>query len=193
VTTAIEVRRRLTPEDLLAMPDHDRYELVDGELKERDMGAESNFVANNINGEVRAYGHGRKLGLAFGEGCGIRIFPEPNPLRVADGAFVARGRLAGDRPPAEGYLMLAPDLVVEVVSPNDMAAEIERKVADYLVAGVRLVWVAYPATRHIHVFRPDGSLTLLDAESVLDGGDVLSGFQVPVAGLFPEPAVAVQS
>lgn len=170
------------------MPDGEaRYELVDGEIRERNMGAEANYVSANINGEIRTVVRTGDLGWAFTEGCGIRAFPEPNPLRISDGAFVAKGRLPGDRPPAQGYLLLAPDLVVEVVSPNDDANDIQRKVEEYLDVGVRLVWVAYPETRFIHAFAADGTVKKYGPETILEGNDVLPGFAVPVASLFPPP------
>ncbi len=179
---------RATPEDLERMPDGEaRYELVDGEIRERTLSAESNFVAANFNAELHVFARPRALGLVFGEGCGIQVFPEPNPLRVSDGAFVAAGRLLGDRPPAQGYLKVAPDLVLEVVSYNDDAREVQKKVEDYLAAGVRLVWVAYPDTRFVHAFSADGSVRKYGPEDVLDGGEVLPGFRAEMASLFPVP------
>ncbi len=182
---------RATPADLEMIPDGEaRYELIDGEIRERNMSAESNFISNKINTQVDLQVTRSGLGLAFGEGCGIQIFPEPNPLRVSDGAFVAAGRLPGDRPPATGYLRLAPDLVVEVVSPNDLTYEIDRKIADYLAAGVRLVWVAHPETRLIYAYPAAAPVHVYGPEDDLDGGDVLPGFSVRVASLFPAPAGA---
>jgi len=171
------------------MPDGEaRYELVDGHIRERNTSAESNYVANKINTRLTVFVEANGLGLVFTEGCGIQVFPEPNPLRVSAGAFVAAGRLPGDRPPSHGFLKLAPDLVVEVVSPNDDANEIQRKVEDYLSAGVRLVWVAYPETRFIHAFSGDGSVRKFGPDAALDGADVLASFTVQVAALFPPPA-----
>ena len=191
MTTATASKIRATPDDLERMPGGEaRYELVDGQIRERNLSAESNFIAANINAELYVYVRANGLGLVFGEGCGIQVFPEPNPLRLSDGAFVAKGRLPGDRPPERGYLRLAPDLVVEVVSPGDNALEIQEKVEDYLAVGVRLVWVAYPETRFIHAFSIDGSVRKYGPGAILDGGDVLSGFSVPVANLFPAPVTA---
>ena len=187
--TRPRARIRATPADLEAMPDGEaRYELVDGEIRERSMSAESNYVGGNIFGHLWTFVRAHNLGHVFADGCGIAVFPEPNPLRVSDGAFVAAGRLPGDRPPSHGYLKLAPDLVVEVVSPNDNANDIQQKVEDYLKAGVRLAWVAYPDTRFVHAFAADGTVRKFGPEADLDGGDVLNGFSVAVAQLFPQPA-----
>ncbi len=173
------------------MPDGEaRYELVDGEIRERVVSAESNYTANRFNARMTTFVDDAGLGLVFGEGCGIQVFPEPNPVRLSDGAFVAAGRLPGDRPPAQGYLKLAPDLVLEVVSPNDDARDVQRKVEDYLAAGVRLVWVAYPDTRFVHAFSANGAVKKYGPEALLDGDDVLPGFSVAMASLFPEPLLA---
>lgn len=189
MTLATIAKTRATPADLEAMPDGEaRYELIDGEIRERNMSAESNYIANLINSCVTVFVAQHRLGLAFTEGCGIDVFPQPNPLRVSDGAFVANGRLAGNRPPTHGYLKIAPDLVVEVVSPNDEAADVQRKVEDYLAAGVRLVWVAYPETRFVHAFSGDGGVRKYGPEATLDGADVLPGFAAAVNELFPAPA-----
>ena len=188
MTAPLATRTRATPDDLERMPDGEaRWELVDGEIRERNVSAESNYVSNKFNTRITVFVDDAGLGWTFGEGCGIQVFPEPNPLRQSDGAFVATGRLPGDRPPVRGYLKVAPDLVLEVLSPNDNAGEIRQKVADYLAVGVRLVWVAYPDTRVIDAFAADGSVRTFGPNATLDGGDVLPGFAVPVASLFPAP------
>jgi Uma2 family endonuclease len=182
---------RATPEDLEAMPDGTaRYELVNGEIRERTMSAESNYIANKFNAHVEFFVAPRGLGLVFTDGCGIQVFPEPNPLRISDGAFVAKGRLPGDRPPSQGYLRIAPDLVLEVVSPRDLAFDVDRKVADYLAVGVRLVWVAHPETRLVYAYAQAGGARVYGPDDDLDGGDVLPGFAVRVASLFPPPVAA---
>ena len=191
MTTATATKTRATPDDLERMPGGEaRYELVDGEIRERNVSAESNYVANKFNTRMTVFVDDEGLGWTFGEGCGIQVFPEPNPLRQSDGAFVATGRLPGDRPPARGYLKVAPDLVLEVLSPNDNASEIRQKIEDYLAVGVRLVWVAYPDTRVVDAYAADGSVRTFGPAATLDGGDVLPGFSVPVAKLFPAPVAA---
>jgi Uma2 family endonuclease len=191
MTTATATKTRATPEDLERMPDGEaRYELVDGEIRERNVSAESNYIAANFNAELYFHVRAGSLGWVFTEGCGIQVFPEPNPLRLSDGAFVAAGRLPGNRPPTHGYLKVAPDLVLEVLSPNDNAGDMRQKVADYLSVGVRLVWVAYPETRVIDAYALDGTGRWFGPDGILDGGDVLPGFSVPVASLFPAPVTA---
>jgi Uma2 family endonuclease len=126
----------------------------------------------------------------FPEGTSFQCFPdEPDKVRRADVSFIRFGRLTREQPP-EGHIRLAPDLAVEVVSPNDLAYDVDSKVEDYLQAGVRLVWVVNPVTRTVRVHRPDGPGATLRADDELTGGDVLPGFSCRIRELFilPQPA-----
>ncbi len=82
-------------------------------------------------------------------------------------------------------LEIAPDIVAEVVSPHEDAENVETKIREYFAAGVRLVWVAYPLTRTVHIYRPDGSAAVLDERGTISGEDVLPGLEIPVASIFP--------
>ena len=180
----------VTPEELLEMPDGDRYELIDGELVERNRGAESSRIAQKINQRIGVFAESHHLGLVWGTDCGYQIFSDdPDKVRYPDGSFIASGRLPGDQPP-KGHLRIAPDLALEVVSPNDLAWKVDEKVEDYLSAGVRLVWVIFPDTRAVFVHRPDADVKRLTRRDHLSGEDILPGFSVPVAELFPSPTPA---
>jgi Uma2 family endonuclease len=173
-----------TPEDLLRMPDGDRYELVDGHLVQRAMGAESSRVAVILIRLLDAHAHTNRLGRVFATDCGYQCFPDhPNRVRYPDCSFVALGRLPGDRPP-QGHVHIAPDLAVEVVSPNDVACDVEQRIEDFLRAGVQLLWVVYPNTRRVLVFRPGGHVSRLNETEELTGEDVLPGFRSPLAEVF---------
>ena len=76
---------------------------------------------------------------------------------------------------------MAPDLAVEILSPSDRPGEVLEKVADWLRAGTRLVWVLDPNRAIAHVHRADGSITIVHTEGALDGEDVLPGFSCPLA------------
>ena len=82
-------------------------------------------------------------------------------------------------------LTLAPDICVEVVSPNDNADDLQEKIDDYFRAGVRLVWVIYPVHRKIYVLGPDGTAAVLTDGGTLTGGDVLTGFSVAATDVLP--------
>ena len=130
---------RYTPEDLLALPDYGRYELIDGQLVERKMGAKSSYAATKLLIRFGSFVESNNLGLVFQADCGYQSFAEePGRVRFADGSFICRGKLPEDRVP-QGHCRVAPDLVIEAVSPNDTAYEVEDKIAQWLGAGVRLV------------------------------------------------------
>ena len=175
-----------TPEDLLTLPDYGRFELIDGHLVERKLGAKSSYVATNVLGLVWHFVRSHNLGLVFQADCGYQIFTEePNRVRFADGSFIRRGTLPEDRPP-QGHCRFTPDVVIEAVSPNDTASELEDKIAQWLGAGVRLVWMLYPETQRVQVHRADGTVTKLQAAEQLVGEDVVPGFQCQVAEVFQD-------
>ena len=176
----------LTPEKLLEMPDGTRYELVNGKLKEHAMGAESSLVAANVISLLKQHARPRKLGKVFASDCGYQAFPHnPKQVRKPDGSFIARGRLPDDKAP-KGHITIAPDLGLEIVSPNDTAEDIEARRIDFMRAGTRLFWVLYPESRTVHVFHQDGSSVVLTENDELHGEDVLPEFTCKVAELFED-------
>jgi Uma2 family endonuclease len=174
----------LEPEDLLAMPDGDRYELIDGMPREKPMGAQSDEVAGLLLTQLNVYIRPRKLGRAYPSQTGFQCFPKDAKLvRMPDTSFVAAGKLPGDTTP-EGYIKVAPDLAVEVISPNEMYEEVAVKVADYKSAGVKLIWVISPKTKTVLIRRADGTCAEVGEAGTLSGEDVIPGFACPVAELF---------
>ncbi len=171
-----------TADDLLQMLDGEQYELVDGQLVERDMGALSGWVGGEVFGRIREYAiqHG---GWAFGDGVGYRCYADDRErVRKPDASFIRADRLPS---PPEGYITIAPDLAVEVVSPNDIYYEVEAKVDEYLAAGVRMVWVINPANNSVRVFHPKRIVEEIGADGELTGGDVMSGFTCGIRSFFP--------
>ena len=182
---AVAEMTAITPETLLAMPDEKDFELVKGELVERNMGSMSSWVASELLFLLRYYLKDHPIGLVFGADNGFQCFPDdPRKVRKPDVSFVRGDRLPGGIPP-EGYLKVAPDLAVEVLSPNDLAIDVDRKVAEYLGAGVGLVWVVNPDVRIVRAHRPGGASAWLTEHDQLVGDDVLPGFSISVAALFP--------
>src|SRR5262249_26184321 len=179
-----------TPEELLAMPDAGRYELVAGQLKERKVNLLSTVIAGEFHRDLGDHCHEHNLGWLPSAQQGYRCFPwEPGLVRMADVSFIRTERLTPERW-NEGLCPIPPDLAVEVVSPNDEVAELDEKVKDYLRAGVKLVWVVRPAFPAVEVFRSDGTLSWLRAEDELSGEDVIPGFRCRVGDLFPKGAEA---
>lgn len=190
MTTAVapvspSIAHPITADEFLAMPDSKGHELEEGRLVELNMGAESSWVAGAVYRILANHVLEKKLGWAFPPETAFQCFGEhTDSVRKPDAAFIRFGRLPNERLP-EGFITIAPDLVVEVVSPNDTAYEVERKVKEYLAAGVRLVWVIYPETKTARVHRPSKRTTELDSGDELDGEDVLATLRIRLAELFP--------
>ncbi|MGE3271238.1 MAG: Uma2 family endonuclease, partial [Chloroflexota bacterium] len=177
---------RMTADDLLRMPrDGKRRELVKGELHEMSpAGGEHGFISNRAQLRLGIYldQHPEIGGGLFAAETGFRISRDPDTVRAPDVAYVVEARLAQAR--VAGYPDLAPDLIVEVVSPNDTASEVQAKIDEWLRAGVRLAWVLYPATHSAMVFHVDGTTHLLHADDNLTGDPVLPGFSCRLRELF---------
>lgn len=185
----VQVAERITPEQLLEMPDSSRFELVDGKLVEREMGFHSSRVGGQVFRLIANYGEENAYGWAMGADASYQCFADPLKVRRPDASFIRAGRLLGEQFP-QGHCLIAPDLAVEVVSPNDNGNDIEEKLAEYLDAGVTLVWVFYPRTRSVHVYRANGQSERLTEEDLLTGEEVLPGFSCMVSECFPPTAPA---
>ena len=167
--------QRMTAEELLhaSFPDK-RAELVRGRLVVREpAGDRHGRVAMNLTLRLGAHVEGAELGQLFAAETGFTLFRAPDTVRAPDVAFIRRERL----PEATtGFLQIAPDLAVEVLSPGDRAGEVLGKVGDWLEAGTRLVWVIDPERRVARVYRTDGTASSLTEGESLAGEDVVPGF-----------------
>jgi len=174
----------LTAQDLLYLNLPDKQtELVRGRLIVREPpGYQHGLVAFAIGARIGEFVREHKLGVVVAAETGFKLFSHPDTVRAADAAFIGQDR--APEPPPPGYLSLAPDLVVEVLSPNDRAGEVQGKVSDWLTAGSRLVWVIDPIRRRAVVYRTDGSVALLSEHDALDGEDVLPGFACLLTALW---------
>jgi Uma2 family endonuclease len=159
-------------------------ELVEGVLVIMSRpGAEHGFTQGETYLHIRLFVGEHDLGYVTVE-SGYILFTSidgRDTVRGPDVAFVAKERLPNGLP--EGYIHFAPDLAVEIVSPNDVLYEIEDKVDEYLRSGTKQVWVISPRSKTVIVYRQNG-VTAYDINSTLDGGDVLPGFKLPVAAIF---------
>jgi Uma2 family endonuclease len=180
-----------TPEDLLSMRDDRRYELVGGKLVEKPVSALSSLVSGIILTILSEFVGKNRLGLVFDPDLTYQCFPsDPSLVRRPDVSFVRRGRFpAGDLP--EGHVRIAPDLVVEVLSPNETAYDVDEKVELYVEAGVRTVWIVNPVARTVRVHRPNVSGVVLGEHEVLEGGDVVPGFSCPIRDIFAKVDAAL--
>ena len=185
---AVATSAPITPEEYLALPDRERFELIDGQLIEVNASSLSSWVGGRLHRFLDTHVDTHQLGWVWPADNLYRCFPKtPAKVRKPDVSFIRRERMTAELMTA-GLITIAPDLAAEVVSPNDLAIEIDEKVADYLEAGVLLVWVVNPLLRTVRIHRADGSLSGLTERDSLSGEDVVPGFSCPVAGLFPPQA-----
>jgi Uma2 family endonuclease len=181
--------RRLTVADLAAFPSElpsgpVRYELDNGRLIIMPPPGDTHgAVESNLAADLKQQGERRGLGKARCGEVGIILWRNPDRVVGADAVFIANASLP-IRLSTEGYLETIPDLVAEVRSKNDSEPQVRQKVADYLSAGVRVVWVADPESRTVTVHRPGQGPQVLGEEDTLTVEDVIPGFQVAVRDIF---------
>ena len=175
------LKEHFTAEELACLPHLGRrLELVKGKVYEMPpAGGEHGFVSHNAGLVLGVHVRANGLGMVFAAETGFFIRRNPDTVRAPDAAFIARERLPG-REELRGYVEVMPDLVVEVVSPGDRPREVQDKVAEWLNAGVRLVWVIYPATRSAIAYRSLTEATHLSETDTLDGAEVVPGFACPL-------------
>jgi Uma2 family endonuclease len=167
-----------------AAEDERLYEVVDGERRELEpMGAFETALASALAYYLGPFALQHKLGLVVTETLFV-LDAHRNLKRRPDVAFVSYPRWPDDQVPRAEAWDVVPDLAVEVISPTNLAEEIDDKLTDYFAAGVRLVWVLFPVSGRLYVYQSPERVTGLDRSDELNGGDVLPGFRLPVAALF---------
>jgi Uma2 family endonuclease len=159
-------------------------ELVRGEVRMMTpASAAHGVVAGTIFAAINAFVEAGHLGLCFPDNTGFLLPGLGDTVRSPDVAFVRASKL----PPegiGTGWVVVAPDLVVEILSPNETASELDGKLRDYRAAGTELVWVVDPIARVVHVRIAGAPERRLSEPEMLDGAEVLPGFAIPVARVF---------
>lgn len=181
----MSIAQLTTADDLLRMPDDGfRYELINGELHQTaPAGEEHGSAAMSVGGSLHAYVRAHNLGKVYAAETGFRLATDPDTVRAPDVAFITRERIEATGI-AKGYREGAPDLVVEVISPNDLYTEVDEKVTEWLQAGTRMVVVVNPRKRSITVYRSTSDIRILSENDTFDGGDVVPGWTLPVQDIF---------
>ena len=191
VIAPMPVRRRppqekiWTAQDLLALADDEnRYELVRGRLTMMTPAStrHGKFAARLV-GALVSYIEKHSLGEVYTAEPGFELESDPQTIRAPDVAFVRQERIPPEGEP-EGFWAIAPDLVIEIISPSETAKMVHEKVADYLRAGTQLLWLIYPASQTVMEYRPPMEARRLTIEDDLDGSNVAPGFRYPLAKLF---------
>ncbi len=183
VVLAPPEEKLITGEELAHMPDVELVELIEGRIApmtptgEAHGGYEGNFYS-----EMRDFVQTRQLGKVRVGEVGIYIRRNPDTIRAADVLYISNDRYAQKQ--SASFLDVAPELVVEVLSPDDPWSAVTQKLRDYFAAGVQLIWVADPQTRTVYAYRSLTDVREFTETDDLPGDDILPGFAVKVATLF---------
>jgi Uma2 family endonuclease len=176
--------RPITIEEFETLPLEGRWELIDGEPVAMTPSAdESSSIGATIITLLGSFVRPRGLGRLYGADGGFVLFPDRPMVRVPDAAFV-RAERAPQGQARRSFPRLAPDLVVEVLSPSDRASEVVAKLEMYQEAGVPLIWLVDPEQKTITIIASGKSTRVLQSGDTLEGGDVLPEFSVAVAEIF---------
>jgi Uma2 family endonuclease len=174
-----------TEEDVIAA--ESRYnrlcELIDGTLVEKTVGWHESRVGSLLSRFLDTFAEEHDLGFTFGADGMIRV--EPGQVRMPDVSFVLWSHFP-DRvlPVGEQILDLVPDLAIEVLSPSNTKAEMERKRREYFLGGCKLVWEIDPIKKTARVYTAPDESKLIRESGKLTGGEVLPGFELSLAELF---------
>ena len=184
---SVVTHRLITAEEFSLMPDPpdgSRQELVRGVIETMPPPSTYHGVCcARLGRRLGNFVEEKNLGFIASNDSGFITERDPDTVRGPDLSFWIRERLP--QLPAEGYVALAPDLVVEVVSPSDVFSRINKKLQHYLKHQVRLIWLVLPEDRSVTVYRPQAAPVTLVNSDQLSGEDVLPGFTCPVQELFP--------
>ena len=171
-----------TVDQLLRASDIGRCELVRGELRMMNpAGSEHGRIVGKLTCLLGNHVMANGLGTFFGAETGFILSREPDTVRAPDFAFLRSARPAS---PKRGYYPGAPDLAVEVLSPDDRTGYVREKVAEWLAAGTLAVWVVDPRQRTVAIHEPDRPAFVASESDVIHGGALLSGFELPVGDFF---------
>jgi Uma2 family endonuclease len=173
----------ISGEELLAMGDIGPCELIDGRIVPMSpTGGEHGLIELHLGSALNLFVQQQQQGWVMTGEVGIYTRRNPDRVRGADIVFLSRERWP-DGPP-KGFLEAAPDLVVEIMSPNDRWQEVRQKLGEYFAIGVRWVWIVEPANRTVVVCHSSTDLQPFDETSTLAGEGILEGFTLAVSSLF---------
>jgi Uma2 family endonuclease len=157
-------------------------ELIDGTLVEKVMASIESMLALALSHFIYLYLDRNDVGSLMGEAGFLEIMP--GQVRAPDVSFIRWERLPRAESPKPPIFALAPDLAVEILSKGNTAREMKRKLREYFQSGVRLVWCIEPKTRSARAYTATNEWTDIGPGDSLLGGEILPGFELPLAQLF---------
>ncbi|VAW41745.1 hypothetical protein MNBD_CHLOROFLEXI01-2033 [hydrothermal vent metagenome] len=176
-------QKLITGDELLEMGDIGRCELVTGEIiKMSPTNVEHSYLENEIGALLREFIASRDLGWVFVGEVGIFTRHDPDTVRGADVAFISKERIP--KRPRQGFLDIAPELIVEIVSPTDRWTNLQDKIEEYFAIGVQWIWVVEPKRQVIRVYHSPTRAEVIG--DLLQGEGVLEGFELSITTLFAE-------
>jgi Uma2 family endonuclease len=175
----------VTAEDLQRLPRRGgRYRLIKGELRAMPpAGGEHGSVAMHLAASLYQAVSARHLGCVYAAETGFLLATNPDTVLAPDAAFIRRERLE-QIGPSTGFIPVAPDVAVEVISPHDTYTEVEEKVSLWLQHGTQMVVVVNPRRRGVTLYRPGRPVLFLTEQDELSGDDVVPGWRVRIQDLF---------
>ncbi len=179
----------MTADELLKLPRGQfRYELLDGVLHTMSpAGFNHGAHCSTIGMFLALFVRQHRLGVVLGAETGYILRRDPDTVRAPDASFVSTATLNRVGRPTRGFFVGAPDLAVEVLSPDDRPAYVDEKTRDWFAAGTQAVWNIDPRQKTISVYRAPDDFLVLNAADTLDGSAVLPGFLCPVKDIFDQP------
>ena len=173
----------VTGAELLAMGDIGPCELIDGVIvRMSPTGGVHGFLETRLALLVGGFVNDKEVGLCMIGEVGVYVRRNPDRVRGADLAFWSNAKLPDGPPP--GFVEVAPDLVVEILSPTDRWVDMRQKIEDYFSIGVSTLWIVDPDEETVYVYRSPSSRTALRSGDTLTGTGPLTGFTLPVSELF---------
>jgi Uma2 family endonuclease len=173
----------MTADELLKLHiPNKRIDLVEGVAMVREpAGYVHGRVTMNLTARLVLHLKDHPAGQLIAGATGFTLTKGPDTVRSPDIAYLRPGR-APD-PDAAGFAEIAPDLVVDVLSPEDRPREIQIRAGEWLKAGTQVVWVVDPRRQTTHVYRSDGTEEFIGTDGSLQGEDLLPGFSCPLAAI----------
>lgn len=160
------------------------FEVIHGEIVEKSLSPLSTWIGNRLFLALGPFVDLHKLGMAVEEMSFILDDDRLNQTRP-DVAFISANRWPLDQPPPDqGYWRLAPNLAIEVVSPNDRFIDVVDKAEIYLNSNVEEVWLVIPRTRTVMVYRAGNQVTTVRAGQILQT-PLIPGWSLDIGKLLP--------